>query len=307
MILPLALLASLLAPVVVHAQGLRIIPSSSIAQDSGYTSTALLLNPCLNPQAIAYSVDKDIRQQFTEARNSLPPETCSNPVIVEKIFRARFLQYASLALAKDPWNLDVMITAREQAFSDCRDTRCLEHELDSTIDELVPLYLNSPDPKWPSGRLCSTEPIKALPAVLTTKAQEEITNECGGVDSESAAISTCNDPHGKQVFAICRMQGNQVNAPQWLFREKKAGKKLLLYTNDGPFGVLETICNGMPDVLTTVRINAGEHSRTYYRFDGSRYQPVYEYTAISVGSGDKGDSFSIAQGAGMIQNSVDCR
>lgn len=301
------MLAFLFASVGAQAEGLRKNPPSSIAQNAGYTSTALLLNPCLKGQAIAHREDTDIRQQFIGARNALPPDTCSNPVLVEKIFRVRFLQYALLTLVNDPWNFDTKIGAQDQAFSQCRDTHCLERELDSTINTLAPLYLNAPDPKWPGGTLCSTEPIEVLSSVLTKMARKEITTECGGVDSGSTAISACNSSHGKLVFAICRMKGNQVNAPQWLFREKKAGKKLLLYTSDGPFGVLESVCNGMPVLLTTARMNAGEHSYTYYRFDGSRYQPVYGYTAMSIGNGDDGYDFFIAQGAGVIKNSVVCR
>jgi len=296
-----------LASAGVQAQAMREIPPGSIIQNAAYPSTALLLNPCLNAQAIAPREDSDTRQQFIGAGTAFPPETCSNPELVEKIFRVRFLQYALLTLVNDPWNFGTKIAAQEQAFSLCRDTHCLERELDSTINTLEPLYVNASDPKWPSGTLCIAEPIEVLPSVLTKKARKEISTECGGVDSGNTAISACNSSHGKLVVATCRMQGNQVNTPQWLFRERKAGKKLLLYTSDGPFGVLESVCNGMPDLITTARMNAGEHSYTYYRFDGSRYQPVYGYTAMSIGNGDDGYDFFIAQGAGVIKNSVVCR
>jgi len=290
-----------------NPQKMRVIPSSSISKEAGYLSTALLLNPCLDIQTTGYSKDADTLQLFTDARNSLPLGACDDPALVEKIFKTRFLQYASLTLVNDPWNLGTKIAAQEQAINHCRDTRCLERELDLAISALTPIYLGAPDPKWPNGHLCSTESVRTLSSVLTEKARKKITAECGGVDPESVYISICKDSHGKLVSAICQMQGNQVNAPQWLFRKKEAGEKLLLYTDNGPSGALETTCNGMPDLMTAARMNLGEHSYTYYRFDGSRYQAVYGYTAMSIGNDGRDGYFSIAQGAGIIQNTVVCR
>lgn len=277
----------------------RVIPPSNIAEEVG-----LRLNPCLDAHVLYGSdVDADTLQQFTDARNSLPPGACSDPLLVEKIFRVRFLRYALIALIHDPWNLEKKIAIQEQAINQCQDVRCFEHELNSAIAALIPLYLNAPDPKWPSGSLCSTKPAKALLSALTRKAREEIAYGCGGVGPESVVISSCNDSHGKLVSAGCTMQGNQVNTPEWLFREKKAEKKLLLYTDNGPLGTLQTTCNGMPDLLTIARINAGARYHTYYRFDGSIYQSVYGYTLMSVGNGN----FPIAWDGGGIQNTVACR
>lgn len=290
---------SLFVTLETQAQERQKIPSSSILQQSIHRSVTLLLNPCLNTQAIPRDENTDIQQ-------NLLFDICSNSALVEKIFKARFLQYASLALVNDPWNLDIKITAQIEAIHQCRDIRCLERELDLSIDALAPLYLNAPPRKWARGKLCVTDIIKASPTLLPRKTRETIINKCGGIDSEYANISTCNDSHGKLFFAICRMQGNQVNAPQWLIREKKSGQKHLFNTDDGPMGVLETTCNGMPDLLTTVRINAEEHSHTYYRFDGSRYQKVYGYTAISLGNSDDAEDFLIALGAGR-QSVVVCR
>ena len=298
------LLTNLIAPVGAQIHEIRKIPSSSIVQSS--SSIALLLNPCSDGQTEPYDRDVDIQQQFADARNSLPPGTCSSPVLAEKVFRARFLQYASLALVHDPWNLDVKISVQNQAINQCQDTHCLERELDGVIDALAPSYLNAPNRRWPDGRLCDTKLSHAPPSSLATSARKEIVSECGGINSDKTAISTCKRSNKRLISAICRMQGNQVNAPEWLFRENKTERELLLHTNDGPFGVLESICNGMPDLLTTARISAGEHSHSYYRFDGSKYQMLYGYTTSAVASSN-GDDAIIALGGGVTENNVVCR
>lgn len=298
------LLINLIAPLGAQVRDIRKIPSSSIVQSS--SSITLLLNPCSDGQAEPYGSDADIQQQFADARNNLPTGTCSSPVLVEKLFRARFLQYASLALVHDPWNLDAKISAQNQAIGQCQDTRCLERELDGAIDALTPSYLNAPNKTWPDGRLCDTKLIQAPPSFLAMSVRKEIVGECGGIDSDKTAISTCKRSSKRLISAICRMQGNQVNASEWLFREKKGERELLLHTNDGPFGVLGSICNGMPDLLTTARISAGEHSHSYYRFDGSKYQMVYGYTTLAVASGN-GDDAIIALGGGVTESNVVCR
>ena len=92
------------------------------------------------------------------------------------------------------------------------------------------------------------------------------------------------------------MSGNQVNAPEWLFRIRGAKLESLLAIDDGPSGVLKTTCNGMPDLMTTARVSMGEHYVTYYRYDGTRYESAYGYTAMSVGTDDNGNDLVIAQG-----------
>lgn len=91
------------------------------------------------------------------------------------------------------------------------------------------------------------------------------------------------------------MSGNQVNAPEWLYRITNAKLEPLLAIDDGPSSVLTTSCNGMPDLMTAARVSMGEHCRTYYRYDGRQYQSVYAYTEMGVGTDDNGNDLAIAQ------------
>ena len=63
---------------------------------------------------------------------------------------------------------------------------------------------------------------------------------------------------------------------------------------DGPVGVMESICNGMPDLLTSARESMAEHETTYYRYDGKQYRSVYAFTAMGIGADDNGNDLEIA-------------
>ncbi|MDR2219199.1 MAG: hypothetical protein LBE24_01290 [Methylobacillus sp.] len=278
------------------AQEERVIPPSSVTQGALF-STTLLVHPCLDSWPGA---DADTLKVMADARSKLPSGACDNPALAEKIFKARFLQYATLALVDEPWELHAKITRQNQAIDHCRDTRCLEQELDTVIAALTPVYLHPPNQAWPGvAALCNAE----SDVTLTKKTRKEIADECA---PDAASFSACTGSHGKLAFAICGMQGNQVNATAWLYRKEKNGEALLLSTSDGPFAALPTTCNGMPDLVTGARVNAGEHRYTWYRYDGGGYQMFYGYTGMFLDS-IAGHDFSIAQDAGVIQNTVTCR
>lgn len=302
-ILNLMLLTLVLAALPLSlAEGKRVLPRSEQA-DGGYVSTQLLLKPCLDVLALIGQPDAELQKTATEARQTLPPGTCDNPALVEKLFQARFLQYASLTMVRDPWNLDAQITAQNQTISRCPDTRCLARGLDAVIAALSPVYLDA-QPAWPQGKgLCATDPVASTLKPFSKAIRKTFATECG---AESIAAQTCHGPHGKMVFVGCQMQGNQVNAPEWLFRERRNGLEQMLAINNGPFGVLESTCNGMPDLMTSARISMGEHWHTYYRYDGKQYQSVYAYTEIGVGTDDNGNDLVIAPD-GAVDTPVVCR
>ena len=278
------------------ADGPLTIPRSE-QTSAGYLSTALLLKPCLDIREWSPEPSDDLLKQVADARKGLPPETCDSPALVEKLFKARFLQYASIAVVSDPWNLDAKIRAQNEAMGRCKSTQCLDRELDAAITALSPVYLNS-HPEWPNGAgPCTSKtvdvPANKVRALLGAKVQKGIVDKCA---PESVSVQTCKGAQGTLVFAECAMSGNQVNAPEWLYRIRGAKLESLLAIDDGPSGVLTTRCNGMPDLMTTARVSMGEHYVTYYRYDGTRYESAYAYTAMSVGTDDNGNDLGIAQG-----------
>lgn len=293
----LALLICMLAVAsTAWAEGKRLIPRSEQA-NGGYVSSQLLLKPCMDIHTLIDAPDDEALKDATDTRKALPPKTCDDAVLVEKLFQARFLQYATIGMVNDPWNLDAKITAQNHAVDQCKDVKCLAHELDAVIAALSPVYLGT-DRTWPRGKgLCDTDPAdipatKAL-AWLDADSRKGIKDDCG---EEAATAQTCQGPHGKLLFVSCAMEGNQVNAPQWLYRVGNAKPEPLLAVTDGPFGVQESTCNGMPDLFTTARISMGEHQDSFYRYDGSQYQLAYSYTSTFVGTDANGNDLSIAQG-----------
>ncbi|MFS2106517.1 hypothetical protein [Ralstonia sp. Ralssp135] len=287
------------------ADGTLAIPRSEQATD-GYLSTALLLKPCLDIREWSPEPNDALLKQVADARKGLPPETCDSPALVEKLFKARFLQYASIAVVSDPWNLDAKIRAQSEAMGRCKNTECLDRELDAAIAALSAVYLNS-HPEWPNGTgLCVSKAVDVaaakVRALLGAKVQKDIVDTCA---PESLSVQTCRGLQGTLVFAGCTMSGNQVNAPEWLFRIRSAKLESLLAIDDGPSGMLKTTCNGMPDLMTAARVSMGEHYVTYYRYDGTQYQSVYGYTAMSIGTDDNGNDLAIAQGGQVTR--VVCR
>ncbi|MCE4055676.1 hypothetical protein [Pseudomonas sp. Au-Pse12] len=289
----------------VWAEGKRVLPASAQVE-GGYLSSQLLLKPCVDVAALGFGADDSVHQEAAVARKALPAGTCEDAVLVEKLFKARFLQYGSIALVDAPWTLAQRIERQNRAISRCQDRQCLTRELDTVIAQLSPVYFGA-SRAWPRGKgLCATEALampanKAL-AVLGAGPGQQVTAECG---EEGVIASSCRGPHGRLLFLSCGMSGNQVNASQWLYRVGKAQPEPLFAVADGPLGVLESSCNGMPDLMTSARVSAGEHSDTFYRYDGKAYQQVYSYISTFVGTDANGNDLSIAQAGTRV--SVDCR
>jgi hypothetical protein len=281
----------------VWAEGKPVIPHSSNA-DGGYVSTQLLLKPCMSEKALKeMTEDLAVLKDGVAARKAFPPGTCDDRTLVEKIFKARFLQYATLNVVTAPWRFDETIAAQDAVIGGCRNTRCLNRELNAVIAALSPIYLHA-HPEWPRGKgLCTIDPVDTptakVMALLGRKARKAIAGECG---SATVTTQTCDGSHGGMLFVSCAMEGNQVNAPEWIYRMNNGHSKLLFNVDDGPLGVMESTCNGMPDLMTSARVNMGEQSVTYYRYDGKQYQSFYSYTAMSVGTDDNGNGLRIAQG-----------
>ena len=179
------------------------IPRSEQAT-GGYLSTALLLKPCLDIREWSPEPDEALLKQVADARKGLPPETCDSPALMEKLFKARFLQYASIAVVSDPWNLDTKIRAQNEAMSRCKNTECLDRELDAAIAALSPVYLDS-HPEWPKGTgLCTSKTVDVaaskVRALLGGRVQKDIVDTCA---PESLSVQTCRGLQGTLVFAGC--------------------------------------------------------------------------------------------------------
>lgn len=228
------------------AESKRLIPHSEQAT-GGYLSSQLLLKPCADVAALGFADDENAQRSAAEARKVLPAGTCDDAALVEKLFKARFLQNATPVLVNDPWQLDPKIARQQQAISRCQKTRCLTRELDRAIAVLSPLYLGARQ-QWPRGKgLCAAEPVETAAgkvlALLGQDASKAITDACS---EDEVLATTCHGPHGKWLFVSCAMSSNQVNSSEWLYRASKVPPEPLLATEEGTLGVLETACNACP-------------------------------------------------------------
>ena len=287
----------------------RTIPSiDQIA--SPYLSTTLLINPCLDISLSGFN-DKDdnIIRMVNEAKAKYPANTCNNSALANKLFKARFLQYSTITLVDDPWNLDIKIVEQNRLISQCKDTACLDKVLDSIISQLYPLYISIPIDRPPtSGRLCSGKVdlasdkkmdlvIKKLVASLSTD------DNCGSKDFSdygdnpidedkskpytNVLFDICKSNVGDLFIADCKMFGNQVNTQTWIYLLKPdIEPKLLFNSYNGPYYPLDSTCNGMPDFFTSGRYSSAEHQIVYYRYNGQQYEAAYSYMEVSISNGD---------------------
>ncbi|MFQ0993289.1 hypothetical protein [Gilliamella apicola] len=283
-----------------------------------YLSTILLLSPCADISLLGFDdKDDDTIRIVDEAKAAYPANTCNNSALANKLFKARFLQYSTITLVDDPWNLDVEIVEQNRLISQCKDTACLDKVLDSIISQLYPLYISIPIDRPPtSGRLCSGKVdlasdkkmdlvIKKLVASLSTD------DNCGSEDLSdygsysydedkskpytNVLFDVCKSNVGDLFIAECKMFGNQVDADTWIYLlNTNSEPKLLFNSNTGPDYILDSTCNGMPDFVTSARYSSVEHKIVYYRYNGQQYEATYSYMQVGIGRDDNGNSMSIA-------------
>ena len=283
-----------------------------------YLSTILLLSPCADISLLGFDdKDDDTIRIVDEAKAAYPANTCNNPALANKLFKARFLQYSTITLVDDPWNLDVEIVEQNRLISQCKDTACLDKVLDSIISQLYPLYISIPiDRPTTSDRLCSGKVdlasdkkmdlvIKKLVASLSTD------DNCGSKDFSdygdnpidedkskpytNVLFDICKSNVGDLFIAECKMFGNQVDADTWIYLlNTNSEPKLLFNSNTGPDYILDSTCNGMPDFVTSARYSSVEHKIVYYRYNGQQYEAAYSYSDVHLSRDDKGNSTSIA-------------
>ena len=273
-----------------------------------YLSTILLLNPCLDISLFGfYDKDDNIIRMVNEAKAKYPANTCNNSKLVNKLFNARFLQYSTITLVDDPWNLDGKIVEQNKLISQCKNTACLDKALNTVINQLYPLYisirirsLRSPT----SGQLCSDKidltndkkmdlVIKKLVASLSSD------DNCGSkdfsdygdnpIDEDKSKPNTnvifdiCKSNVGDLFIAECKVSGDQVNTQAWIYLLKPdIEPKLLFNSYEGPYYPLDSTCNGMPDLMTRGRYSSEEHHIVYYRYNGQQYEAAYGYNALYI-------------------------
>ena len=275
-----------------------------------YLSTILLLSPCADISLLGFDdKDDDTIRIVDEAKAAYPANTCNNPALANKLFKARFLQYSTITLVDDPWNLDVEIVEQNKLISQCKDTACLDKVLDSIISQLYPLYISIPiDRPTTSGRLCSGKVdlasdkkmdlvIKKLVASLSTD------DNCGSKDFSdygdnpidedkskpytNVLFDVCKSNVGDLFIAECKMFGNQVNTDTWIYLLKPdIEPKLLFNSYNGPYYPLDSTCNGMPDFFTSGRYSSAEHKIVYYRYNGQQYEAAYSYMQVGISNDD---------------------
>ena len=275
-----------------------------------YLSTILLLSPCADISLLGFNdKDDDTIKIVDEAKAAYPANTCDNPVLANKLFKARFLQYSTITLVDDPWNLDIEIVEQNKLISQCKDTACLDKVLDSIISQLYPLYISIPIDRPPtSGQLCNSKVdlasdkkmdlvIKKLVASLSTDdncGSEDFSDyEDNPIDEDKSKPYTnvlfdiCKSNVGDLFIAKCKMFGNQVNTDTWIYLLKPdIEPKLLFNSYNGPYYPLDSTCNGMPDFFTSGRYSSAEHKIVYYRYNGQQYEAAYSYMQVGISNDD---------------------
>ena len=275
-----------------------------------YLSTILLLSPCADISLLGFNdKDDDTIKIVDEAKAAYPANTCDNPVLANKLFKARFLQYSTITLVDDPWNLDIEIVEQNKLISQCKDTACLDKALDSIISQLYPRYISIPiDRPSTSDNLCSGEidlandkkmdsVIKKLVASLSTDdncGSEDFSDyEDNPIDEDKSKPYTnvlfdiCKSNVGDLFIAECKMFGNQVNTDTWIYLLKPdIEPKLLFNSYNGPYYPLDSTCNGMPDFFTSGRYSSAEHKIVYYRYNGQQYEAAYSYMQVGISNDD---------------------
>lgn len=297
----------------------RVIPSIDDISPA-YLSTTLLLNPCVDVTALGFEESEDITRQVVEARSVYPAGTCDNKVLVEKLFKVRFLQRAMITLVSEPWQLDIELGKQDELIAACKDLVCLENILDEVILKLAPLYLNPP--AWGKAKpLCGVSVEYVADKEMAAVVQNLVSslsgdNSCGGHGATADEFNPIYDKSGRKVLhndvnfdvcksanttghlfiAECQMAGNQVNSQTWIYLLQKASKpKLLFNADDGPFYTLATTSHGMPDLLTNARYNMGEHLITFYRFNGEQYEEIFSYMNEAITGYNSKTDLSIAR------------
>ena len=275
-----------------------------------YLSTILLLSPCADISLLGFDdKDDDTIRIVDEAKAAYPANTCNNPALANKLFKARFLQYSTITLVDDPWNLDIEIVEQNRLISQCKDTTCLDKVLDTIISQLYPRYISIPTKfESASDNLCISEVdlvndkkmdlvIKKLVASLSTD------DNCGSKDFSdygdnpidedkskpytNVLFDICKANIGDLFIAECKVFGNQANTQTWFYLLKPdIEPKLLFNSYEAPFYPLNSICNGMPDFFTSGRYSSAEHQIVYYRYNGQQYEAAYSYMEVSISNGD---------------------
>ena len=278
----------------------------------------MLINPCLDISQFGFD-DKDdnIISMVDEAKAAYPANTCDNPVLANKLFKARFLQYSTITLVDDPWNLDIENVEQNKLISQCKDTACLDKVLDSIISQLYPRYISIPiDRPSTSDNLCSGEIDLANDKKMDSVIKKLVTSlssddNCGSQDLSTfgsysydedkskpytnVLFDVCKSNVGDLFIAECKMFGNQVDADTWIYLlNTNSEPKLLFNSNTGPDYILDSTCNGMPDFVTSARYSSVEHKIVYYRYNGQQYEAAYSYSDVHLSRDDKGNSTSIA-------------
>ena len=273
-----------------------------------YLSTTLLINPCLDISLSGFN-DKDdnIIRMVDEAKLAYPANTCNNPALANKLFKARFLQYSTITLVDDPWNLDIKIVEQNKLISQCKDTACLDKVLDTIISQLYPLYISIPIHRSPtSGQLCSDKIDLASDKKMDLVIKKLVTSlstddNCGSkdfsdygdnpIDEDKSKLYTnvlfdiCKSNVGGLFIAECKMFGNQVNTQTWFYLLKPDIEPEQLFNSyNGPYYLLDSTCNDMPDFFTSGRYSSAEHQIVYYRYNGQQYEAAYSYMQVGISS-----------------------
>ncbi|TDY24087.1 hypothetical protein B0G81_4492 [Paraburkholderia sp. BL6665CI2N2] len=269
----------------VRAAGDLDIPSLSQFSPA-YVSTQILLSPCYD---VSVESDIEVQRMVREARERYPKGTCTDVRIPPLIFKASFLQYASIAASDDPESLFRAVQTQNAKLASCKNRTCLKTTLQKIIVKLEPVYRNSkPSLENTGGDTCKIKKAidinTAAGLIRNSRAIiKNIKDQCG---ASGISVSICANRHENLLFADCNidMESTQVNSPSWIFRlSSKSTATQLLHVDDGPFDQKRHWCNGLPDLKTEARGDMGSSNIAIYRFDGKRYRTHFSYISENIG------------------------
>ena len=179
--------------------------------DGGDLAAALLLNPCMGEQARReLGNDPSVQHAAAAAEMALPPGTCDDPVLSEKLFRVRFLQQATLLIVNRPWTVDKTIAAQNRAINRCRNTRCLTRELDAIMTEMAPAYLARHADEAEFKGLCTAEAVDTPTTQLKADYRKIMSKGCG---DELATTQVCKGHLAVWLSSVALQRGTKSTLP----------------------------------------------------------------------------------------------
>ena len=257
----------------------------------------LALDPCLDLSRAAEDAEAGELQALQRQQARLPAGTCNNLPLAEQLFQFQLLQNALQSQAPQGFYEYPLAQRRQQTLDACTSMPCLQQALDTMLP-IVQERLQTRQVLSTRLPLCD-RPSTALAMrqvwPLLRPADRRTLRQAQHATSTPLHAQQCSGSLGQWLRVTFALSGNQVNAPEWMFRVQKGRATLVADAEDGPLQEQSSRCNGLPDLVSTARINAGEHDTRLWQYNGSRYQVVMGYSTISAIEDRQGHSWPVVR------------